>query len=73
MDTVTFSIPSFNGAGETGDLGNAVNSLNGVADVTMDPRGRTVSVMYDPRFASRKTIETAITHAGYPIVGGVGG
>ncbi|MDQ2743010.1 MAG: hypothetical protein M3Z66_12045 [Chloroflexota bacterium] len=67
MRSVSFSIPSIQGADRFVDLGSILTSLSGVASLTVDQEAHVVSVEYDPAFTGREVIAHAITGAGYPI------
>ena len=67
METAMFEIESLDGNNQSIDLGNSINALKGVETVAVDPSLSSVTVTFDPGYATTDSIENAIRNSGYPL------
>ncbi|GAC1445628.1 MAG: hypothetical protein NVSMB52_07420 [Chloroflexota bacterium] len=67
VESVTFSVQSLDDERGAMDLSNAINAVSGVARITVDLAGHTVSITFDADYADRESLRRYIQQTGYPI------
>lgn len=68
METTTFSVPSITCNVCSNKIQGGLKALNGVQDVAVDLKSKTVNVQYDPNQVEPQKIRQQVSSMGYEVV-----
>ncbi len=68
MENTTFSVPSITCSVCSNKIQQGVRTLNGIGDVDVDLKSKTVNVQYDPADVQPQEIRKKIASLGYEVV-----
>ncbi|HEX3030101.1 MAG TPA: heavy metal-associated domain-containing protein [Clostridia bacterium] len=68
MENTTFSVPSITCSVCSNKIQQGVSTLNGIGDVSVDLKSKTVNVQYDPADVQPQEIRKKIASLGYEVI-----